>query len=152
MKKEEILYKLTALCAAGEHCSQEMLDKMQNWGVAETDQAEIMAYLVKERYIDDERYCRAFVKSKIKYNKWGRRKIEQGLYLKHIPKEISSKVLSEVEDREYLEVLEPLLVAKRPTIKARNDYELRQKLIRFALSRGFDMDIIQHLEKFLSHL
>lgn len=142
MKKEEVLFKLTALCAAGEHCSQEMLDKMQAWNVSEIDQTEIMNYLIKEKYIDDERYCRAYVKSKIRYNKWGRRKIEQGLFLKRIPRDTISTVLSSIDDKEYMEVLVPLLNNKRTNIKARNDYELRQKLIRFALGRGFDMDLI----------
>jgi regulatory protein len=93
--------------------------------------------------VDDERYARAFVKDKIRYNKWGRRKVQQGLWMKHIDDEIQQKVLNEVDDEEYLKVLKPLLKQKNKSIKAENDYERNQKLVRFALGRGFTFDIIK---------
>ena len=74
--------KLAALCARGEHCQHDMLEKMRQWGVDEQEQASVMQRLVKERYVDDERYTRAFVHDKMTYNQWGRRKIEQALWLK----------------------------------------------------------------------
>ena len=102
-----------------------------------------MARLIKERYVDDERYAQAFVKDKIRYNKWGRRKVEQALWQKHIGEDIRNRVLDEVDDDEYLSVLRPLLKQKRKTIKANSDYELNQKLMRFAVGRGFTFDIIR---------
>ena len=102
-----------------------------------------MARLVKERYVDDERYARAFVKDKVRYNKWGRRKVEQALWQKHIDEDISQQALDEVDDEEYLNVLRPLLKQKIKSIKAENDYERNQKLVRFALGRGFTFDIIK---------
>ena len=102
-----------------------------------------MARLIKERYVDDERYAQAFVKDKIRYNKWGRRKVEQTLWQKHIGEDIRNRVLDEVDDDEYLSVLRPLLKQKRKTIKANSDYELNQKLMRFAVGRGFTFDIIR---------
>jgi len=103
----------------------------------------VMAKLVKERYVDDERYAQAFVKDKIRYNKWGRRKVEQALWQKRIDEDIRKRVLDEVDDDEYLIILRPLLKQKRKTIKAQNDYELNQKLMRFAVGRGFTFDIIR---------
>ena len=99
--------------------------------------------MISERYIDDERYAQAFVKDKIRYNKWGRRKVQQALWLKHIDPEIQQRVLDEIDDNEYLDVLRPLLLQKRNTVKAQSDYELNQKLVRFALGRGFTFDIIR---------
>ena len=93
--------------------------------------------------IDDERYARAFVKDKIRYNKWGRRKVQQGLWTKRISPDIQQRVLDEIDEREYLDVLRPLLKQKRKSTKAASDYELNQKLVRFALSRGFGFDIIR---------
>ena len=135
--------RLTALCAQGEHCSYEMEEKMRKWGINEEAQARIMAHLINERYIDDERYCRAYIRDKIHYSKWGRRKIEQGLYLKRIDRSLSSAALNEVDDEEYLQVLRPMLKAKWRTIKAGSDYERSGKLIKYALSRGFTFDIIR---------
>lgn len=79
--EQEAYLQLAALCAQAEHCQQEMHDKMRRWELDEIAQNRIIARLVKERYIDDERYARAFVKDKIRYNKWGRRKVQQALWL-----------------------------------------------------------------------
>ena len=144
MKTENEAYlTLAALCAQAEHCQYEMLEKMRRWELSEEAQARVMAKLIKERYVDDERYTQAFVKDKIRYNKWGRRKVEQGLWQKRIDEDIRKRVLDDVDDDEYLSVLRPLLKQKRKTIKAKNDYELKQKLMRFALGRGFTFDIIR---------
>lgn len=106
-------------------------------------QARVMARLTNERYVDDERYARAFVRDKITYNKWGCRKVEQALRQKHIDEQIREQVLGEIDNREYLSVLIPLLKQKRKNTKADNEYELNQKLVRFALGRGFTFDLIK---------
>ena len=141
--EQEAYLALAALCAQAEHCQWEMLEKMRRWELADEAQARVMARLVKERYVDDERFTRAFVKDKVRYNKWGRRKIEQALWQKHINEDIRQRVLDEVSDDEYLTVLLPLLKQKRKSTKAQNDYELNRKLMRFALGRGFTFDIIR---------
>ena len=144
MKTEQDAYlTLAALCAQAEHCQYEMLEKMRRWELSEEAQARVMAKLIKERYVDDERYAQAFVKDKIRYNKWGRRKVDQALWQKHIDEDIRKHVLDEVDDDEYLKVLRPLLKQKRKSTKANSDYELNQKLMRFALGRGFTFDIIR---------
>ena len=144
MKSEKEAYlTLAALCAQAEHCQWEMLEKMRRWEVPEEAQARVMQRLVKERYVDDERYAQAFAKDKIRYNKWGRRKVDQALWQKHIDEDIRKRVLDEVDDDEYLSVLRPLLKQKRKSTKANSDYELNQKLMRFAMGRGFTFDIIR---------
>ena len=143
MTEQEAYLQLAALCAQAEHCRQEMLDKMKRWGLDEGVKDRIISRLVKERFVDDERYARAFVKDKVHYNKWGRRKIQQALWMKRIDEHIQQQVLDEIEEREYLDVLRPLMKQKRKSVKAQNDYELNQKLIRFALGRGFTFDVIR---------
>ena len=143
MTEQEAYLQLAALCAQAEHCEQEMRDKMKRWELDETVQNRIIERLVKERYIDNERYARAFVKDKIRYNKWGRRKVQQGLWMKRIDASIQQQALDEIDEKEYLDVLRPLLKQKRKGIKASSDYELNQKLVRFALGRGFTFDIIR---------
>ena len=143
MTEQEAYLQLAALWAQAEHCQQEMRDKMRRWGLDETVQNRIIDRLIKERYVDDERYARAFVKDKIRYNKWGRRKVQQALWMKRIDADIQQQVLDEIDEKEYLDVLRPLLKQKRKSIKAESDYELNQKLLRFALGRGFGFDIIR---------
>ena len=143
MTEQEAYLQLAALCAQAEHCQQEMRDKMRRWDIDEMAQNRVVGRLVKERFVDDERYARAFVKDKIRYNKWGRRKVQQALWQKRISDDIQQQVLDEIDEKEYLDVLRPLLKQKRKTIKAQSDYELNQKLMRFALGRGFTFDIIR---------
>ena len=138
MEKKEIteqqaLSRLMALCARGEHSSGEMLQKMRLWGLADEAQARIMERLTKDRFVDD----------KIKYNQWGRRKIEQALWAKGVDRDVQQRVLDAVDEEEYIKVLRPLLRSKERSITARNEFERQMKLIRFAQSRGFSMAEIE---------
>ena len=143
MNEQEAYLQLAALCAQAEHCEQEMRDKMKRWELDEMVQNRVINRLTEERYIDNERYARAFAKDKIRYIKLGRREVLQALWMKRIDTDIQQRVLDEIDKKEYLDVLRPLLKQKRKSIKAENDYELNQKLVRFALSRGFTFDIIR---------
>ena len=97
--EEEAFLQLAALCANAEHCQYEMLEKMKRWELSDEAQARVMARLIEERYVDDRRYARAFVKDKICYNKWGRRKVQQGLWMKRIDKEIQDEVLDDIDEK-----------------------------------------------------
>lgn len=140
LSEEQVFQRLSAMCASAEHCTSEMTEKMRRWQVPEEIQSRIIERLTSGRFIDDERYCRAFVEDKITYNKWGRRKIEQALYMKRIPEETSARILDEIDPERYIENLRQLLQTKRKSVKANSEYELKGKLIRFALSRGFTME------------
>ncbi len=143
MTEQEAFFKLSALCASAEHCLHEMSEKMRRWELPDDVRERVLRRLTDEKYVDEERYCRSFVADKIRYNKWGQLKIEQALAVKRIPRDISTAVLDEIDDEEYVAVLRPLLQSKRKSVKAASEYELNQKLIRFAMSRGFGYDIIK---------
>lgn len=134
---------LAACCATTEHCTCEMREKMRRWGLPADVEERVIARLTVEHYVDDERFCRAFVHDKARYSRWGQRKIEQALMQKHIATDIRQRVLNEMNAADYVATLRQLLESKRKITRARNDYELNGKLIRFALSRGFTMDIIR---------
>lgn len=143
LTEQEALRKLATLCAKGEHCTGEMLTKMERWGLDESQQASVMAKLVEGKYVDDERFCRLFIHDKMKFDKWGRRKIEQALWQKRIDPALIKTSLDDIDDAEYIAILRPLLQAKQKSIKAQSDYERNMKLIRYALGRGFTFDIIR---------
>ncbi len=134
---------LAALCARGEHCTGEMDDKMRRWGLDDAARQRVVDYLVDNHFVDDERFSRAFVNDKLRYDHWGRRKIEQGLWQKKVAPSLVERVLAEVPAERYADVLLPLMQSKWPTIKAETDYERSMKLIKWALGRGFDMDVIR---------
>lgn len=141
--EQQAYLKLAELCARGEHCQHELTEIMRKWHIEDTAQARIMERLIKEQYVDDERFARAFVNDKIKYSRWGRRKVEQALWQKHIDANIAQQVLDDIEDDTYIAILSPMLKQKRKSIIAKNDYERNMKLIKWALGRGFTMDIIR---------
>lgn len=142
MTEEAALLKLADYCARGEHCSAELLAKLAGWGVSEDAQMRIMQTLSEKHYFDDERFARAFAADRLRFGKWGPRKIDQALWQKHIPESLRREVLDSLAD-EYLSVLRPLLKSRRRTVKAAGDYELRVKLMRYALGRGFTLDQIR---------
>lgn len=139
----QALKRLGDLCAKTEHCSGEIMEKMYKMGLPEDAKTRIMEKLTKYSYVDDERFTNAYVYDKIRYNKWGRRKIEQALWAKRIDNKIANLVLDAVPDEEYLSVLRPLLKSKYPTINAETDYERSVKLIKYALGKGFTFDLIK---------
>ena len=141
--EQEALLKLSALCSQSEHSSGEMRDKMRRWAMPPDIIERVIDRLIDERFVDDERFARFFVRDKIRFDRWGRRKIEQALYRKGISSAIRSSVLDAVPDDDYIAVLTELLAAKRRSVKAQSEYELNGKLIRFALGRGYGMDIIR---------
>ena len=145
MTEEQALQKLAALCSQSEHCTSEMKEKMTRWGIDEDAQQRVVEYLVANRYVDDRRYARSFVNDKLKYNKWGPRKIEQSLWMKHIDESILREALDDVDNEEYISVLRQLLTSKRKTTKAETDYEMNQKLLRFAIGRGFTFEQVKEV-------
>lgn len=143
MTEDEARSKLSALCARGEYCEYDMTEKMRKWGVEPAAQMRVLDFLIENKYVEQERFCRSFVKDKLYFNHWGRRKIEQALWQKRVDRRVFIEVLDEIDSKEYVLILKDLLKSKRKSIKADNAYEMNGKLIRFALSRGFTMDIIR---------
>ncbi len=143
MTEQQALMKLTALCSGAEHCSYEMTEKMKKWEIDEETQARIMEYLTMEKYVDDSRFCRAFIREKMRFNKWGKRKIELALFQKRIDRKMAAEALDEVDTGEYIAILRPMLRQKERSVKANSEYEKNMKLIKFAMSRGFTFDVIK---------
>ena len=141
--EQEALQKLSALCARAEHSSGEMLEKMRRWQLSEDARERVLDRLIDEKFVDDERFARLFVREKIRFDRWGRRKIEQALYQKGVASDISHRVLDEVDDEAYVAELKKLIAAKRRSVQAESEYELRAKLTKYALGRGFGYNVIR---------
>ena len=141
--EEDALNRMAGYCSAAEHCKAEVSEKLQKWGLPYEAINRIIDRLVVEKFIDEERYCRAFVNDKFRFAKWGKMKIAQALYMKKISREVSYKYLNDIDQEEYLAILGDLMAAKRKSIHAKDEFELNGKLIRFAMSRGFEMDDIR---------
>ncbi len=128
-------------CSTREVAAADMVALLTRWGVTDNNSEAIIARLIKDRFIDDERYARAYVNDKIRFGKWGRRKIEAALIAKRIDKGVIGRVISElIEPEDMARKVFEEIKKKSLTVKSRDRYELKGKLMRFALSRGFEME------------
>ena len=104
MTEEQILSKLTTMCSRSEHCTRDVMEKMRRWQVDEATSVRVLDYLKREKYVDDRRYARFFINDKVKYNRWGRRKVEQALRMKGVSVDDYADSLSELADADYREM------------------------------------------------
>lgn len=128
------------LCSRREMCIADIKTKLIQWGVEPHELQGIINSLIKDKFLDEERYASAFVREKARFNGWGPRKIEMALRAKSIPQHIIVAALPQAEPFTTHESIEELLVKKAKSIKYKDLYDLKTKLLRFALSRGFYYD------------
>lgn len=139
---EQALNALMRLCSKAEKSSGDALRLMYRWGVPIAERQGVLDKLVEMRFIDDARYAEAYTREKSQLAGWGARKIAQNLYQKGVSKDIVAKTLAMLESDDQRTMLEKRLQRKLPTIKATTDYERRGKLLRYALSLGYDYDMV----------
>lgn len=138
----EALNKAAAYCTLCERCISEVSAKLTAWDVPSGEQEKIIVRLIEEKFIDEARYCRAFVNDKLRFNRWGRIKIIAALREKHLPKEHINEAIESIDDDNYTEILKEVIAIKRRELKGKDDFATRQKLIRHAANRGFEPAII----------
>ena len=142
MNDEQWTKKAAALCSRAEYCASQIAEKLRRWGADEDEIARIIAKLIDEKYIDNERYCSAFANDKFRYAHWGRMKIRQALRLQGLPDEAVSEALQEIDEEEYLQTLRKILDAKARSLHDSAPYVRRAKLARHAAGKGFEVDLI----------
>ena len=138
---QQALQSLMRLCARSEHSSGDALRLMKRWGVEDGEAQKVVARLENERFIDDTRYAEAFVRDKLNLSGWGAYKIKSSLRAKGISREIIEEVIAPMIDAVNMsERLEEIMLRKMRTLKYKSSYDAKTKLIRFAASRGYNMD------------
>lgn len=135
---EQALAALMRLAARAERSSGDALRLMRNWGVEPAAQREVLRKLMDMRFIDDERYAAAFVRDKLKFSGWGTFKIRAALRTKGISSEIAERALGQADPETSRERLRQSLARKRKSVRAATDRELRDKLMRYGASLGYD--------------
>ena len=138
----EALNKAAAYCTLCERCISEVSTKLTAWGVPYNEQDKIIARLIEEKFIDESRYCRAFVNDKVKFNRWGRIKITAALREKHLPQELIREAIDDIDEQQYLQSLNDVIATKCRELKGKDDFATQQKIIRHAASRGYEPSLI----------
>jgi len=132
--------RLQYLCARQEKCTHDLVQKLKQWGFAQAEIDKIVGKLSSDGYVDDNRFARLYVREKSRINKWGPLKLRAMLASKGISKDIIDQAMNELSYAENPINLFDLLNKKMPQVKAKNRFDLRNKLIRFGASRGFALD------------
>lgn len=138
---QQALQSLMRMCARSERSSGDALRLMKRWGVADDEARRVLARLQSERFIDDARYTEAFVRDKLNLSGWGAYKIKMSLRAKGVSREVIDEVVAPMlETTDMTERLEEIMQRKMRTLKYTSPYDAKSKLIRFAASRGYDME------------
>jgi len=140
--KKEAINRLKKICSKKEKCLSEIKNKLKEWQINDEDASEIIEILLQENYINEERYVNAFVNDKIKFDKWGKKKIVHELRMKGINETLINKAINDIDEEEYYKILKNLIEKKKKLI-GDSSFETRQKLIRFLISKGYDFDDIK---------
>ncbi len=141
-EQKDAYQKAAFVCSKAEKSSNKIRQKLLDWGLSEEEVNPVLEELISEKYIDDERYSRSYVRDKFRFNKWGRIKIAFNLRADKISNTVIEVALEEINDLAYRKMLQEILLAKSAKTKAENQYDKKAKLARFAQSRGFESDLI----------
>jgi len=136
------LTKAEHFCAYQERAQQEVRDKLYDWGLWPDAVENIIVKLIGDNFLNEERFAKAYVQGKFKQKGWGRIKIKQGLKIKKIPDNLLKKALLTIDGDEYFEMLTKVLSKKAALLNEKVPYKRRYKLQQYALSRGFETDLI----------
>ena len=138
---QQALQSLMRLCARSERSSGDALRLMKRWGLADEDARKVLVRLQTERFIDDARYAEAFVRDKLNLSGWGAYKIKMALRAKGVAKDIIDEVVAPMlNETNMKERLEEIMLRRMRTLKYSSAYDAKTKLIRFAASRGYEIE------------
>ena len=140
---DEALASLMRLCARAEKCEGDARRLMRRWGVAPSDMEQVLARLVRDRFIDDSRYAELFVREKLNLSGWGAYKIRTALRRKEVAAEIIEEALGQLDAQKLRDRLQERLERKLRTVRAKTTYELKNKLFRYGLSLGYDFESVR---------
>ena len=144
--EEQALDRLMAWCAAAEHCEHDVRERLAGMQIGEEARDHIVDRLYAEGFLDQRRYCCAFVRDKFRLNKWGRLKIREALRTKRLPSTQITEALECIEEEEYAATIRQLVAAKERTLHDTDPYVRQGKVLRYMASRGFEVsEVAQHL-------
>ncbi|MCR5038092.1 MAG: RecX family transcriptional regulator [Bacteroidales bacterium] len=144
---DQVLDKMAKYCAYQERCVKDVRDKLKAFDLPQEEKQEILDYLLDNRFVNDERYAKSFVRGKINQSGWGVNKIRFHLMQKGIDKDIIEEALEQTDEEVYRQRLIEILKTKAKTIKADSDFEKKRKLAAYAMQKGFEGALVWEVLK-----
>ncbi len=140
--KADALVKLQRYCAYQDRCHAEVRTKLIELGCYGQDLEDVMASLIEEKFLDEERFARSFARGKFRMKQWGRVRILQELKQRKISDYCIRKAMEEIKEAEYLQTLNDVLEKRAYQIAEADDFARKGKLAQYAMSRGFEADLV----------
>ena len=142
LSPDQVLDKMAKYCAYQERCVKDVKDKLKIFDISEEEKTKILDYLLDNRFVNDERFAKSFVRGKVNQSGWGLNKIRFHLVQKGIAKEIIDEALGQTDDEVYRQRLIDILKTKSKTVKAENNFEKKRKLAAYAMQKGFEGSLV----------
>ena len=139
---DQVLDKMAKYCAYQERCVKDVSDKLRTFDIPEEEKTKILDYLLDNRFVNDERYAKAFVRGKVNQSGWGVNKIRFHLMQKGIDKDLINEALGQTDEEVYRHRLIEILKTKAKTMKADSDFEKKRKLAAYAMQKGFEGSLV----------
>ena len=140
--KADALAKLQRYCAYQDRCHKEVRSKLLELGVYGDDLEEVIAQLIEEKFLNEERYTHSFARGKFRIKQWGRSRIVRELKMRDISDYCIRKALEEIEAGEYAKALADFLAKKALLLENESGFERNNKLAQYALRRGFEQELV----------
>ncbi len=137
-----IINDLKKYCSIQERCEWDIMQKMKTLPISKITQTKILKKLIKEKYLDEERYAKSFCRGKFKINKWGRNKIKAEMKTKNISELCIYKGLKEINPHDYHQELENQYHKKKNITHEKNSYKKETKIALYLISKGYERDLI----------
>lgn len=144
---DQVLDKMAKYCAYQERCVKDVRNKLITFDIPEEAKTEILDYLLDNRFVNDERFAKSFVRGKVNQSGWGLNKIRFHLLQKGISKEIIEDTMQQTDEEVYRQRLIDILKVKSKTVKAATDFEKRQKMAAYAMQKGFEGALVWEVLK-----
>ena len=142
---KEAYLRASSFCAYQERTQDEVRDRLREWNVRGEDVEEVIDRLIAENFVNDERFAKAFAGGKFRLKHWGRLKIRQELRMRNLSESCIRQAMLEIDEKEYQKTLYQLVERKMQTLKDEEPLIRKQKLLRYALSKGYENDLAWHV-------
>jgi regulatory protein len=139
---EQALQKLKQFCAYQERCHAEVVDKLYQLGVWKKEHDAIIATLIEENYLNEERFALAYAGGKYRMKQWGRVKIKYELKQKQVSNYSINKALKQFDEEEYRQTLQKLANDKYALLKGEQYLVRKKKTMDYLIQRGYETDLI----------
>jgi regulatory protein len=142
---KQAFIKAQKYCAYQERCQQEMRDKLYEWGLYQNDVENIIVNLISENFLNEERFAKAFAGGKFRIKKWGRIKIKIELKKRKISDYCIKSAMKEIDESDYHQTLSEIISKKQKEPFKGKAYQKNYKAAQYAISRGFESDLVWDL-------